>query len=252
MLKTISYSIIFESPLLIGSTASLPGTYDRLAALDDQGLPYVPASSVRGRVKDAIRTFLRDNCATWSQFTVCPGQDRPVTRTGDGELPHCTEDAGQTLCPLCRIFGAPGGLKRGFEFSGAHYPAGVVVSLEMAFGRNPGDLAAASVARRARNKRDEELRRAREDHLFVDGVAEIMASLEGTVRETPAHLAYDEEIRTLDYQLLLLGLRLTTELGATRNRGYGRCELLPAGDWVQEVEKLLRAWQRRPGGGETS
>jgi CRISPR/Cas system CSM-associated protein Csm3 (group 7 of RAMP superfamily) len=245
VLKIIRYTLVFESPLLISSMLTLPGIYDRITTLDrDTGLPYVPASSIRGRVKDAVRSFLVDNQNDWDQFRLCQGQEIPVGVSGD--LAYCREDE---PCPLCRSFGAPGGLKRGFEFSGAYYPDDAVELIKAAFGEE--DLSAASLARRTRNQRDDKLRRAREDHLFVDGAAEMLTSLEGTVRETPAHLRFDDAIRTFDYRLLLLGLRLTAELGASRSRGYGRCEFCPVDDtnWSEEIEALTVAWKAKRGGG---
>ncbi len=261
MLKTINYTIKFDSPLLIGTSASLPGVYDRMTTLDDNGLPYVPASSIRGRIKEAIRSFLRDNATSWHQFAVCEGQDPPIvdSNSDNGHL-YYKQKKDKTfyhlcrICPLCRIFGAPGGLKQGFAFSGAYYPEDILGIFENTFGTDPDDLTAASLTRRVRNKRDENLRRAREDHLFVDGSAEIMASLQGKVRETPAHLCYDLEgldCRNFDYQLLLLGMRLATELGATRNRGYGSCEFIIAEEsWLKEIENLIAKWEVERRGGE--
>ncbi len=249
MLKTIRYTLAFESQLLIGTTASLPGIYDRITTLDDNGLPYVPASSIRGRVKDAIRTFLRTNAASWQQFLVCAGQDPPVTKDdNENDFSYCIETTKKPPCPLCRIFGAPGGLKQGFSFSGVYYPENTTALLKETFGSEPSDLTNASLVRRVRNKHDEKLRRAREDHLFADGVAELMASLEGTIRETPVHLSYNDDIKAFNYRLLFLGMRLTTELGATRNRGYGNCILHPTnGDWIDEIEELINEWQKTKG-----
>lgn len=242
MLKTIRYSLMFESPLLISSAAAPPGVYDRITTLDN-GLPYVPASSVRGRVKDAIRGFLLDNKNDWDRFNLCDGQAVPVG--SDVNVPYCQAEP----CVLCRIFGAPGGPKRGFEFSGAYYTKSAVEHMKTAFGED--NLSAASLARRARNKRDDHLRRVLKDHLFVDGVAEMMAKLEGVVRETPAHLHFDGVTQTFDHRLLLLGLRMTTELGTSRNRGYGRCEFHPldSTDWMQEIEVLIAEWEVTRRGG---
>lgn len=243
MLNTIRYSLVFKSPLLISNAATLPGVYDRVTTLDE-GLPYVPASSIRGRVKDAIRCFLLDNKNDWHQFSLCEGQKVLIGSNTNPD--YCNE---MSPCSLCRIFGAPGGLKRGFDFSGAYYPDEIVEVIESAFGED--DLSAASLVRRTRNKRDDALRRVREDHLFVDGVAEMLADLDGTVRETPVHLRFDEPTRTFDLRLLLLGLRLTTELGASRNRGYGYCEFrfADAADRMQEIEKLIAEWKAARGGG---
>lgn len=250
MLKTISYTLEFDSHLLIGTSASLPGVYDRMTTLDDNGLPYVPASSIRGRIKEAIRLFLRDNADSWDLFNVCKGQDPPIdnSKSGNDHL-YCRQDSNNLTCPLCRIFGAPGGLKQGFSFSGAYYPELSLQTFENTFGTDPDELTAASLTRRVRNKRDENLRRAKEDHLFVDGSAEMMASLQGTVRETPAHLSYDPDSRTFDYRLVLLGMRLTTELGATRNRGYGSCQFnIAESNWLDEIQQLTVTWKNAGGG----
>jgi len=253
MLNIIRYSLVFESPLLISSAATLPGIYDRITTLDE-GLPYVPASSIRGRVKDAIRWFLLDNKNDWDRFSLCAGQEVLVGSNTDPA--YCQETA---PCALCRIFGAPGGLKRGFEFSGAYYPDEAVEFMKDAvredYNQDERSLSTLmetlSLSRRARNKRDDALRRVSEDHLFVDGVAEMLADLGGTVRETPVHLRFDEATRTFDFRVLLLGLRLTTELGASRNRGYGHCEFCPAdgSDWMEEIETLILEWKAARGGG---
>jgi CRISPR/Cas system CSM-associated protein Csm3 (group 7 of RAMP superfamily) len=241
MLRTIRYALTFQSPLLISSNAAQPGLYDRIATLDNDGFPCVPGSSVRGRVKDAIRGHLEDNQSGWSEFRICEGQG-----AAPEEGAYCDPDG--HLCPLCRIFGAPGGkVRRGFDFSGAYYSPADVGTLQKAFKGH--DLSDASLSRRARNQRDDALRRAREDYLFTDGVAEIFADLEGVVREMPAHLRFEQDTQTFDYRLLLLGLRLTSEMGASRNRGYGRCEFRSAdtNDWNAEIKALCRQWKTTVG-----
>lgn len=233
---TIDYSLVFESPLLVTSQGAIPGICDRITTTDNNGLPYVPASSIRGRVKDSIRRFLVDNNSGYSEFRVCFGQSVPIN--SKDTLKYCSP---KSPCALCRIFGSPGALRRGFEFSGAHYPESAVLKIRQAF--QVGDLTEISLSRRTRNRRDDALRRVSEDHLFVDGVAELFSELNGTIRETPTHMRFDDDVRKFDYRLLLLGLRLTTELGASRNRGYGQCEfLLSHAGWEKEVEALIEGW----------
>lgn len=246
-LRTIHYSLdITESPLLINSVGIQPGVCDRLTVLQgpETPLPYVPASSVRGLVKDSLRGFLLDNRGTWDQLWLCQGQEVPDPAV---DSPFCAPDQDLTyknVCPLCRIFGAPGGVKRGFRLSGAYYPDQAVSYVKTAFGS--ANLFAASIMPRTRNRYDDAYRRAREDHLFTDGVAEIMAKLQGTVRETPAHRRFDNHTMEIDYRLLLLSLRLVSRLGASRNRGYGRCEfeLADPPDWQEEIGQLTQDWSK--------
>ena len=79
-----------------------------------------------------------------------------------------------------------------------------------------------------------------DDHLFTEGAALFLADLAGTVSESPLHEALKPEVRDLDRRLVLLGLRLTTQLGAGENHGYGFCSFQSDGslDWAAEIQQL--------------
>ncbi len=248
MLRTIKYTVYFDSPLMIGSMTTSPGVYDRMTTMDD-GLPYVPASSMRGRVKDAIRTFLQDNMEGWKEFELCIGQQATIGHQEDEKLFFCTKNP---PCALCRIFGAPGGInRRGFDFSGAYYSADATRQIKDTFGDNMTGYP--MLDRRPRNRVDAELRRVKKDHFFMDGVAALMSELHGIIKENQNHFRLyenNESIRKFDYRLLLLGMRLVGELGASRNRGYGKCEIKPDKElnWHNEIEIFINSWMEAHGG----
>ena len=240
MLKHIDYMLQIDAPLLIGSHATLPG-FDRVATLDINELPYIPASSIRGRVKGAIRRFLLDNADSWEEFQICNGQ--AGVSGGDYCIDSGLPKNPDRLCPICRIFGSPGGQnRRGFEFSGAYYGDNDEIAVTTAFDE---EMERFSLIKRTRNRRDRKLRRAKKDALFFFGPAEFYADLEGRVIETNAHLRFDDVLRTWDYQLVLLGLRLTTELGSSRNRGFGRCTFcFPIHiQWESEIWTFCDQWK---------
>jgi hypothetical protein len=232
-LSVIPYGLRFIEPVLIAAGPAF-GRFDRVTALDNDGLPFVPASSIRGRVKDSIRQLLVENERQHPRFWACAGQKGTGTEYCDG--------AAET-CPLCRVFGAPGGLSpRGYDFSAATYSPSDRTDMSNVFlARN---LASASLNPRPRNKRDDALRRVCEDHFFVDGVAEPYVVLVGEVRERAVHSRFAGGERTFDGVLVTLGLRLTDSLGATRNRGRGECDVEPlTQDWQKEIAQLIRDWQ---------
>lgn len=245
MLKQIDYMLRIDAPLLIGSHAALPG-FDRVAMLDMDELPFVPASSIRGRVKGAVRRFLMDNGDSWEEFQVCTGQ----AGSPEGEKGEYCTDMGldpntPRPCAICRIFGSPGGRNtRGFEFSGAYYSTNDEIALKETFEE---ELEGFSLIKRTRNRRDVKLRRAKKDALFFYGPAQFYADLEGRVVETQAHLRFDDSIRNWDYRLLLLGVRLATELGSSRNRGFGRCSFRFSNNshWESEIRTFCDQWKNK-------
>lgn len=239
MPRTIEYLLRFDAPFIIGSGVAIPGFFDQVSVLSDD-LPYIPASSIRGRVRASVLYHCAQNVSDWDRYQLCSGQ------AGTGET-FCLPDERKGdygLCPLCRLFGSPGGeVRRSYEFSAARVPAGLESLLrELQKTAPEGGL----LLRRARNRRDYMLRKAREDAFFTLGVIDPVVELEGTVMEHPAHLRYNQETQDFDYGLLLLGMRLITELGGGRNRGYGRCQFLPKGEtapWDGPIRTQVEAWK---------
>ncbi|MEW6418396.1 MAG: RAMP superfamily CRISPR-associated protein [Nitrospirota bacterium] len=232
----ISYRLEFESPFIIGAPASDPGVFDKVSLLSD-GLPYVPASSIRGRVKDAIRRHCVENKGTWDAYSLCTPQAIGEEDVAKGEG-YCKPD---NPCPFCRIFGIPGGeVTKGFEFTGAYMPEKEADLLKRFYEKSPNN---AIFYRHSRNRRNYLLRRAQEDALFSAGLADPPTYLEGKIIETPAHVMYVEKTREFDYALLILGLRLVTEIGGERNRGRGRCRFIQS-NWEAILRKHIEEWKR--------
>jgi CRISPR/Cas system CSM-associated protein Csm3 (group 7 of RAMP superfamily) len=236
MLK-IKYKINFESPFIIASGVSGVGGFDQVSILS-RNLPFIPPSSIRGRVKQAIREHCMENSA-WGKYKLCKGQ--LFGEEGAYCIPEPSKgDHG--VCVLCRIFGIPGGeVRKGFDFSGVYLTEAMSELLEKVYEGRPSD---ALYIRHRRSRRDYLLRRAMEDALFSLGLAKPFP-FEASVFETPFHLRYDDETRNFDHAVLLLGLRLVTEIGGGRNRGYGRCrfEIDEPKNWKALILEHINQWK---------
>lgn len=241
-MRTVAYRLRFESPFLIASGVAAPGRFDAVSLLSDR-VPYVPPSSIRGRVKAAMLQHCVENQGNWLKYRICEGQQGQA----QAHRPYCQPDVVEGdygICPLCRIFGIPGGeISKGFDFTGARIPLPVASLLQKLYETEGAD---AAYFRHSRNRRDYRLRRAREDGFFSLGLADPLLDLEGSVQELPLHRRYDLVTEEFDYALLLLALRIVTEIGGGRNRGYGRCRFLPkdADDaWRGTIEAHLGQWK---------
>jgi len=207
----IRYRLEFESPFVISSAVSETGKYDIATVLDPDGLPYIPPSTIRGRIKASLQEFCTIND---TRYTLCS-----LHKLKNNKSPLPSYD-----CPLCRVFGAPGGeIMRGFFFSGAYVPE---TNREI-IKRINEDLQGASLYKRTRNQIDRQLRRAREDALFSVGAGNAFYFFEGAVLEEPLHQGIDNHLRESDLALIMTGMRLITEMGLSKNRGLGRCRFIP-------------------------
>src|SRR4051812_1305051 len=90
---TLTLSVELESPLHIGgetrqhTDAALP------MLKTPEGLPYIPATSIKGRLRDEVERLLR-------------GQSLFVCHAPRPEL-MCRPVEGQTACAVCTLFGSP-------------------------------------------------------------------------------------------------------------------------------------------------
>ena len=127
MAYVINYRLEVESPLLISSGVGSGGRYDRLTVMEN-GWPFVPPSSIRGSVKAVLVGLINDLSGAISGLWSCPKQSPDLQPSGQdsdsqGAKNYCSQRGDpQALCPLCRIFGAPGGLKRGSFFPARYIP----------------------------------------------------------------------------------------------------------------------------------
>lgn len=89
-----SFSIVLNGPVAIGSGFSR-GQIQRTVVRGLDGLPYIPASTLKGRARDAAARLAR----TFGIY-LCPGPNPKQMCGANGSI----EDA----CLLCRTFGSPG------------------------------------------------------------------------------------------------------------------------------------------------
>lgn len=217
----IKYRLEFESPYVISSAVTETGMYDITTVTDPDGLPFIPPSTIRGRIKASLQEFCSIN---YSKYSLCSIH----TLKRDGVPPSSN-------CPLCRIFGAPGGeFIRGFFFSGAYVPE----QAREVFKRMRNDVSGLTLYKRTRNQIDRKLRRAREDALFSIGAVPSVLTLGGELVEEVSHQKIDNHLRESDLALILIGMRLITEIGLSKNRGFGRCRFTPV-----EILPNIRLWQ---------
>lgn len=90
----LSYTLRFETPVAVMTGLGIAGLVDRTVVRDDHGLPYVPGSTVKGRLRFFAERVL------WS--------GRPPEPYGVHERggPECKVPA--SACTLCRLFGGRG------------------------------------------------------------------------------------------------------------------------------------------------
>ncbi len=91
--REYSYALTFRTPVSIFSGLGIAGLVDRTVVRDSKGVPYIPGSTVKGRLRFFAERLLRT--------TTVP----PEYRIHELDQPTCKDI--QTACTFCRIFGSP-------------------------------------------------------------------------------------------------------------------------------------------------
>jgi len=206
--------IELDSDWHIGSGSSQPGNVDATVARAEDGLPYIPAKSLRGvwrRACEAAARALDDGArGDWTAWVDVIFGDQPaIAPAANGAPPR----GGLLIVGSARLE------ERDFILS---HP----------------ELAAAITIVKAGVKIDGESGRALDGHLRFEEVAR-----GGAVLHAPVELLVlpsDVAARRTLSALLLAGLRLVDGIGAHRRRGLGRCRC-----WVKDVDaaSLEATWQ---------
>lgn len=90
-----TYTLSFRSPVSIFTGLGIAGLVDRTVVRGANTLPYIPGSTVKGRLRFFSERLLR-------------ASPRPASfrfRVHDPNQPHCKVPA--TACTICRLFGNP-------------------------------------------------------------------------------------------------------------------------------------------------
>jgi CRISPR/Cas system CSM-associated protein Csm3 (group 7 of RAMP superfamily) len=204
----INVQVELASPLHVGSGSMADSLADKPLLKDAYGLPVISGSSLKGRVRHAAEKIVT---ALAPNVRVCeaPYPDR-----------MCRGPDLDKLCPVCRVFGAPG------------FPAPV------RFGRLTLDLAPAAPALKVRGNQawaqtlndatevrtgvglSRSLRTAQEDILYT---VETYPDSPALMFQGKVQGALEER---RDVALLVAALRTVNTLGGNRSRGLGWCQVV--------------------------
>lgn len=195
--RQYTYTLEFRAPLSIFTGLGIAGLVDRTVVRRGAGLPYVPGSTVKGRLRFFAERMLRSHApdGLWCH--------------GLGE-PHCKDV--QSACTVCRLFGNPAipGLLRVGEATPLARWAGLFRDLTIA---NPNPVLRSDVEIRPGIALSRVRRTALPDHLFFDEAVPAV-SFSGRLLLNP--LAKETEVR------FLVGVgRVVDALGARKSAGRG-------------------------------
>ncbi|HRZ84372.1 MAG TPA: RAMP superfamily CRISPR-associated protein, partial [Candidatus Hydrogenedentes bacterium] len=219
-MKTRTLKITFESDWQIGSGAGIPGSVDRQVLRDEDGLPFVPAKTLTGILRDA---------AEW------------IVDNGGGKPEELVELFGTQS----EAHGDNGGVtaqKAGLSVRPARFSKG----LRTVLCGNP-ELRDALFLVEPHVKISAATGRAEENHLF---------SLEQVRAGVPlyAELTLEEGVSNEARTLLEKAVKAVRHMGGKRRRGAGKCKLQLQAKWADaqggtapENKKLCTAeWQTLP------
>jgi CRISPR/Cas system CSM-associated protein Csm3 (group 7 of RAMP superfamily) len=195
--RHFTYTLEFRAPLSIFTGLGIAGLVDRTVVRRAAGLPYVPGSTVKGRLRFFAERMLRSHApdGLWCH--------------GLGE-PHCKDL--QSACTVCRLFGNPAipGLLRVGEATPLAPWDGLFRDLTIA---KPNPVLRSDVEIRPGIALSRVRRTALPDHLFFD---EAVPAVSFTGRFLLDARAKDAEAG------LLVGVgRMVDALGARKSAGRG-------------------------------
>lgn len=226
--ETFRLRLTMESDWHVGSGTGRPGNIDRLVVRDDDGLPFVPAKTLRGIWRDACERLAR-------------GLD-------DGKV-------GDWCSLVDRVFGSQPAL--GEHGPTRHHDDPAQPPLESALAVRPARLPTALRRRISADRRfleamtfvkpgvkiDRRRGQAETDFLRFEEMARV-----GTVLEAecvlPARI--DGEQRAAASALLVAAAQLIERLGGKRRRGAGRCQFEVVGADVSQALVWLETHEKPP------
>lgn len=91
--RKYTYTLTFRGALSIFSGLGIAGLVDRIVVRNGVGLPYIPGSSIKGRLRFFTERLLQSSSVPDGYRLHPPGQ--PICKALD------------TACTLCRLFGNP-------------------------------------------------------------------------------------------------------------------------------------------------
>lgn len=216
MQNEIKYTLEFAGEFHTGSGTGLPGLVDEFVFRDPQGFSVIPASHIKGLLRDSTYRMLQKLNMLNS---ICTGQQTWHKDQIPDPKDFCSLQA-SPLCILCALFGSPS-ISGGVRFSPATYEQrDTLATLE---------LADCDAYLSAHATIDRKTRRAKPKHLFNLEVVRPLGKYKGSIK----FIGWYSETTQLTAEklqaLLLAALLFTRRVGGKRRRGWGACKFeLPA------------------------
>jgi CRISPR/Cas system CSM-associated protein Csm3 (group 7 of RAMP superfamily) len=184
------------------------GLLDRTLRRDARGAVYIPASTIKGRLRNACEHVARLYDAPENRLQVCiPPRPQTMCR-------------GFQPCIVCRLFGSPYLGERLFFEDAVLQPV-------LADIYDPDSQAQP----RTRVKLDRQRGVAEEGHLFSTEYAEAMLIFEAHIMgRLPLTPCADDIGHAYELLLLAAGVRMVQALGGDKSVGCGACEMMFVGD----------------------
>lgn len=222
---SLQLTLELDSPLHVGSETRQNTWADRPLLKDDAGRPYVPATSIKGRLRYEMELVTRHALISQGldpdQGIVC----QPPTRM-------CQPSLTGWNCPVCELFGSP------WQESTLYFDDLVLGISET----ENLSLAAVRTGTRVNRRR----RVVEDEFLFT------------TEMSTPGlPLSFSGQVRcrdsSLDLTPLYVAAQMAHQVGGVRSRGLGWCKLELEGspephalaeDWLGWVQVLAERWRQ--------
>lgn len=237
---TFTLRLTMLSDWHVGSGFGRPGNVDRLVARDADGLPFVPAKTLRGIWRDACERLARgldgETVGEWSSLVDRVFGSQPALgANGPTRLHH--DPAAKPIESALRV--RPARMHSGIShLIRSQRDQGQRAFMEALTFVKPGV------------EIDDRSGRALEKHLRFEEMARVGSVLDA---ECAVNLPAAEGLREAVSTVLLAGARLVERLGGKRRRGAGRCRLtVLSHDADQEVIDWLEnnqsppAWPDKP------
>lgn len=192
------YSLTFRSPVGVFTGLGIAGLTDRTVVRRRCGMPVIPGSTVKGRLRFFTRRVLANGAAPESFRLHGPNE------------PHCKDR--ETACTLCRLFGNPA-LPALLRFGDAELAADLQSLLEDLRKASGNPVVSADAEIRPGVAVSRRRRTALRDHLFFDETVGPFI-FRGVVLAT-------EGVRSEERTFLRGVGRMVDALGARKNSGRG-------------------------------
>lgn len=187
----LTLQVTVETPINIGGYGA-PTFVDRPFRRDSEGWPFIPASSLKGRLRHECERLAR---ALGQQ--VCNGPD---------PRKMCRDEDGRKVCPICRIWGSP-------WVAGSVYPTDLMLKRPAELGETAPPSAVPYNVSLSRRRRVAEDARLFTTELFLPGIPLTFSGV------------WEAQLSLRELVLVEAGLGAITALGRGKTGGLGWCAI---------------------------